>query len=247
VIAEALKFLAGIQTPKNEVTVTVDGQPYAVRSDNTLGNAILPVDTTPERPTLHVSTLSGLVAAYKAKIDKLEDRVGIVINDPFSVTLRDLDSDEFGNIQEYVVATHLEEKPFPFGRYLDTEDFILAMRAGFVYTENAVKIQTLCSTLCAGSGVAISDDGISQQVQTTTGTITKSSVQLPADGIPLVPHRTFRDANPVEAKFLLRMKGVKDSVPQVALFEIDPMWKLYTVASIRKYLEEQLPGAVIIS
>lgn len=70
---------------------------------------------------------------------------------------------------------------------------------------------------------------------------------MPSDGIALIPNRIFRDADPVEAKFLLRMKGVRDALPQIALFEIDPNWALYAVGSIRKYLEAELPGAIIIS
>jgi hypothetical protein len=194
-----------------------------------------------------VSTLSGLVAAYKAGIDKLGARVAIVITDPNTVTVKDLDTDEFGKRQVYVQAKHEEVKPFAFDTYLDPEPFLLAFRVGFIYNDNAVTIQQICSTIGAATGVAVSDDGVSQEVTIKSGTITKSALQLPADGVSLIPVRFFRDANPVEAKFLLRMKGVKDSLPKIALFEIDPMWKLYAVGSIRKYLEEQLPGAVIIA
>jgi len=246
-IKEALEYLASIQTPQRPVTHEVAGQPYQVLSNGTLGPAILKVDTRPARTTLEVSTLSGLVAAYKIAIDKLGTRVAVIIDDPFTVTLMDLDSDEFGLRQDYVIAKHSEEKPFPFDTYLDPEPFLLQFRARFLWNDNAVTIQQLCSTIGAATGVAVSDDGISQEVTVKSGTITKSAVQLPADGITLIPVRTFGDANPVEAKFLLRMKGVKDALPKIALFEIDPMWKLYTVASIRKYLAEQLPDAVIIS
>lgn len=249
-IKDVLEFLSKLQTPKNDVTVTVDGQPYGVKSDGTLGEAIMPkapVDIRAARPTLLVSTLSGLVAASKAKIDKLGDRVAIIISDPNNVVLKDLDTDDFGKRQEYVRATHVEARPFPFGKYLEPEDFLLAMRAGFIYTDNAVNLQKLCSTICAGTGVSIADDGISQEVTTKSGTITRASVPLPADGLDLIPNRIFRDASPIEAKFLLRMKGVKDALPQLALFEIDPNWQLYAVGSIRKYLEGELPGAIIIS
>jgi hypothetical protein len=43
------------------------------------------------------------------------------------------------------------------------------------------------------------------------------------------------------------MKGVKDAVPHIALFEIDAMWKLDTIASIRKYLNDSLPEAIVIA
>lgn len=249
-IKEALEFLANLQTPKNPVTVTVEDQAYGVTKDGTLGEAIMPkapVDIRAARPKLAVVTLTGLVAAYKAKIDNLGDSVAVIIRDPNNVIVSDLAYDSFGKRQEYVHATHVEERPFPFGKYLEPEDFLLAMRAGFIYTDNAVQLQKLCSTICAGTGVAIADDGISQEVTTKSGTITRASVPLPSDGIDLIPNRIFRDANPVTAKFLLRMRGVKDALPQIALFEIDPNWKLYAVGSIRKYLEGELPGVPIIS
>lgn len=46
---------------------------------------------------------------------------------------------------------------------------------------------------------------------------------------------------------MLRLKGSKDSVPQVALFEIDAKWELDTVASIAAYLREALPNATILT
>lgn len=246
-IQEALEYLAKIQTPQRPVTIDVAGQLYSVNADGTLGRAIGPVDLRYERPSVEVQTLSGLVAAYKAKIDNLGARIALLIEDPFSVLLIDLDVDEFGLRKEYAAAKHVEAKPFPFNAFHQPEPFLLAFRAGFLFNDDAVTVQRICSTISSGSGVAVADDGISREVTVTLGTVTKSAVTLPAEGISLIPWRTFRDANPVEAKFLLRMKGVKDALPQIALFEIDAMWSLYAIASIRKYLQEQLPDAVIIA
>jgi hypothetical protein len=99
----------------------------------------------------------------------------------------------------------------------------------------------------SGNAVAINDDGISQEVVVKSGTLTKAGIVLPSDGVPLIPWRTFRDANPVISRFLLRMKGVKDGLPLIAIFEIDAKWKLDTVSSIRSYLAGQLPDATIIA
>ena len=43
------------------------------------------------------------------------------------------------------------------------------------------------------------------------------------------------------------MKGVKDGLPQIALFEIDGKWKLETVHSIKNYFEKALPTAKVIA
>jgi hypothetical protein len=70
---------------------------------------------------------------------------------------------------------------------------------------------------------------------------------LPAEGVPLIPWRTFREAAPVESRFLLRLQQVKDAPPNVALFEIDQKWKLDTVQSVAAWLREALPAATVLA
>jgi hypothetical protein len=72
-------------------------------------------------------------------------------------------------------------------------------------------------------------------------------VTLPADGVPLIPWRTFREAPPVESRFLLRLQSVKDAAPNAALFEIDQKWKLDTVESIAGWLSAAVPEARVIA
>ena len=246
-IKEALEFLAKLQTPKNQLTVEVGGQTFAVRADGTVGNAVRPVDLSWPTPVLPLGTLSGIVAAYSAKVGNLGDRVALHIVSHLQVDLIDLDEDEHGKRRVYAQAKHTPDAGFKFNSFMDPEAFLLSFRASFFFNDEAVKVQQLCSTVGAASGVAVADDGISQEVTVKLGTVTRAGVTLPADGIPLIPWRTFRDANPIESRFLLRMRGVKDQLPQIALFEIDAKWQLDTVGSIRSYLEGALPSAIIIA
>jgi hypothetical protein len=247
VIAEALEFLAGIQTPKNPVTVEVKDQAFAVKADGTIGDAVRPADLTWPKPALALSSLSGLVSAYKAKVGKLGSRVALHVVNYLQVDLVDLDENEVGKRLTYATAKHVPDTSFKFGEFMDPEPFLLKFRAGFYFNDEAVKVQQLCSTIGSASGVAIADDGISQEVTVKSGTLTKAGVLLPADGVPLIPWRTFRDASPVESRFLLRMRGVKDGLPQIALFEIDGRWQIDTVNSIRSYLAGELTDAIIIA
>jgi hypothetical protein len=247
VIKEALEYLSNLQTLKNPQTVVVGGNDYAVKADGTLGEVVRKPDLRASRPTLALSTLSGLVAAYKAEIDLLGKRAAIHVADVYNVKIFDLDADEFGKRVVYAHAQHVVDTKFVFDKFMELEDFLLAFRSSFFFNDQAVKIVQLCSMVGAGNAVTVSDDGISQEVVTKSGTITKAPVTLPADGVPLIPWRTFRDANPVESRFLLRMRGVKDGLPQIALFEIDAKWKLDTIASIKSYLAAELPDATIIA
>jgi hypothetical protein len=247
VIKEALEFLAKIQTPKNPLTVDIHDQPFSVKPDGTVGEVVRPIDLSWPKPAFVVSTLSGLVDAYKAKVGELGERVALAIQDHLQVNLVDLDCDKYGKRRAYAIAKHEPDTAFEFAKFYEPEKFIIAFRAGFYFNEEAVKVQQLCSTIASGNAVAVNDDGISQEVVVKSGTLTKAGIVLPADGVPLFPWRTFRDANPVQSRFLLRMKGVKDGLPLIAIFEIDARWKLDHIASIRSYLHGELPDATIIA
>lgn len=243
-IQEALEFLAEIQTPKNPVTHEVGGVHYRVNVDGTIGTAIPKIDLRPKVAQFGVSTLTGFVQAVNAlKIDG----AAVHVITPALVQLVDAATDkEWGTRNLYISAQHENEIKFEFGKFYEPEAFLLAFRASFYFNENAVNIQKLCSTVTAGNAVSVADDGISQEVRTVAGTVSKVAVELPAEGIPLIPWRTFREANPVESKFLLRMRGVKDKLPEIALFEIDAKWKIDTIASVVRYLRKELGDAAII-
>jgi hypothetical protein len=245
-VKEALEFLANLQTPKNPITHEVNGVHYEVTNGGTLGKAIALPDLRHRPGTLLTGTLSGFIDAFKARVVL---GTAVHIASPTLVRLIDLVPDEtFGTRDIHIQAQHSQETRFVFDKFYEPEEFLLAFRASFYFNEEAVKVQQLCSTVQAGQGVSVSDDGISQEVTTVSGTMTRAAVTLPADGVPLIPWRTFREANPVESKFLLRMKGVKDKLPQIALFEIDAKWQIETIASVRRYLKGHLPeGTVIIA
>jgi hypothetical protein len=244
----ALEYLLGRVKAERPVTVKVGEQDYAVESDGTLGEPVRKVAPF-DKPTLNVCTLSGLAATVKAGIDDLASSdVALHVADIHTVEVLSLRADEFGHRHVWARAKHLPEVKFEFDKYYDSpEKFIIAFRAAFYFNDEAVKVQQLCSAVGAGDAVAVTDDGISQQVTVKSGTVTRNTIDLPADGVPLIPWRTFRDATPVESKFLLRMKGVKEALPHIALFEVDAKWRVDTMQSIAGYLTAQLPGVTIIA
>jgi hypothetical protein len=245
---QVLEYLFDRIRDKRPVTHNVDGQEYAVKFDGTLGEPVRELAPQWYRPTLEVNTLAGLVDAYKAQVDDFPaDEVALHIVSHLEVQLVHLKADKYGHRHVWVRARHTPDTPFVFGQYQAPEAFRIAFQSSFYINEEAVKVLQLCGTVGSGEAVLVSDDGISQEVNVKSGTVTKASVTLPADGVPLIPWRTFREVHPVESKFLLRMKGVKDSLPHIALFEIDAKWKLYTVEAIRRHLQHELKDAKIIA
>lgn len=229
-------------------TQEVNGQHYALKEDGTLGAPVLELAPQWVKPTVNVSTLGGLADLYSDRVDDLDEGVAFHVVDYLTVDLISLKADQYGRRHVWVHAKHVPETPFRFNSFYETpEQFLIDFRASFLFNDEAVKVQQLCSSVGSGDAVLTSDDGISQEVQIKSGTMTRAAIPLPAEGLPLVPWRTFRDAAPVESKFLLRMRGVKDKLPQIALFEIDGKWKLETVHSIRRYFEKHLPEAKVIA
>jgi len=246
-VKEALQYIFGRLKDKHPVTHKVEGVEYSVNADGTLGNPIRELAPL-AKPTLEVSSLSGLALALKGGLDSVKtDEVFIHVSDPWTVRVVSLAGDEFGRRRAWAVAKYVNDSAFLFDNYYKPEDFIIKFRASFLYNDEAVNVHRVCSTVGSGEAVLVADDGISQEVTIKSGTVTRSSIHLPADGIPLVPWRTFRDATPVTSKFLLRMKGVKDSLPTIALFEIDAQWKRETVNSVAKWLTTELPGFTVIA
>lgn len=228
------------------VTTEVNGQQYAIQKDGTLGEPVRELAPQFVKPTLEADTLSGLVAAYESGLDDFSKDSALHIGSPTSVSLISTRADKYGQRHIWARATHKQECPFKFGAYMDTETFLIAFRASFHFNENAVKIQQLLSSLTNESSVSVADDGISQVISAKVGAVTRTAVQLPPE-IPLIFWRTFREANPVESKYMLRLKGESGKVPHAALFEIDAKWQIETMASIADYLRAALPEATIIA
>ena len=243
-----LKYLFGRLKAERPVTVAVADQHYAVNADGTLGLPIRELSPQFVKPTFAVSTLSALVNLYKNGVDGFAtESCAVYVAGYDSVEIVSLQADEFGARHVFARAKHEDETPFVFDEYYLPEEFLIKFRASFFFNDEALTVQKFCSAITSEESIAVKNNGVSQEIEIKTGGITKSSVTLPADGVPLIPWRTFRDANPVESKFLLRVKSGPGILPKIALFEIDAKWKLDTVNSVAEYLSKALPEATIIA
>lgn len=243
---EVLEYLFARLRAERPVTHKVEGVTYAVTNAGTLGEPVLALEPQWDKPTMEVATLNALANLSALKVDGLDARAAFWVKDYRTVQLVALDADDYGRRHVWGEAKHTAETPFCFGNYYTPEDFLIKFRASFLFTDDAVKVQQLCSTVGSGEAVLVADDGISQEVTIKAGTVTRSSISLPAEGVALVPWRTFREVNPVESRFLLRMKAVKDSLPAIALFEIDAKWRLDTLGAVAGWLLENAPGVPVI-
>jgi hypothetical protein len=89
------------------------------------------------------------------------------------------------------------------------------------------------------------DDGITQQVEARAGVAMKAEVSI-INPVRLTAFRTFRDIPQPSVDYVLRAKD-GNGLPNFALFEADGgAWKLTTIARVRDWLVENLPGAVAV-
>jgi hypothetical protein len=248
-ITEIISALKEVFQKDKQVIQLVGDKPYAINEDGTLGEYVRdPLPTPPiEAPVLSLLTLTGLVAAYKAKIDQFPVEVAIQVQSPTVVRLVALRADEHGRRHVWLKAEAASENPFAFDRFFEPEPFLIALQKGFRPTANTAAIIATCSALTAGNTVSVADDGISQMVTLKEGALERGNTTIP-NRLPLAPYRTFREIEPVESDFMLRMKAVKDALPQIALLEVDGgKWKLDTVLAIATWLRTELPEATVIA
>jgi hypothetical protein len=244
-IAEALAFLASLKDNRPIIQVVGDNS-YAVKADRTLGDVIRdPAPTA--KPTLALSTLTGFVDAFTAKVDEFPAEVAVQIESYDSVALVSLRADEFGRRHTWLRAKSAEINPFKFQTYYDPEEFVIALQVSFAPSENLTTLLKVCSNLTAGCSVQVSDDGFTQTVVMTEGGVTRTGVAIPPR-MALAPYRTFREIEPIESDFLLRMQGKRDALPQIALFAVDGGgWKHDTALAVKAWMQEQLPQATVIA
>lgn len=247
-ILDWFKTLNKVDRP---VTVEVLNTPFAVKADGTLGERVpppLPIAPV-AKPVLSLTTLSGLVAAFKANVDKFADGGAFAVQvEAFdSVALVSLEADEWGRRHVWARAKSTEVNPFRFGEYLEPEMFLITAQAGFMPIDgHYTNMLKLCSSLKAGSSVSVADDGYSQKVVIQEGGVNHGEVALPPR-VSLRPYRTFREVDPVESDFLLRFKAQKDSLPLAALIPVDAgRWKTDTALSVAAWLKKRLPDSAVI-
>lgn len=245
-LKSSLEYLFGRLKDARPVTVTVGGQDYRVQADGTLGAPVRALEPQWTAPTFQVKTLTALAGLLSAGVDGFGADVALHVVDYKTVQLVSTKADDFGKRHIYAEAKHETECPFIFNKCIDAEEFQISMRTSFLLNDEAVKVLTVVSNLESGMTISVADDGLSQKLEIKSGTISKTPITLPSDGIPLVPWRTFRDAAPVESKFLLRLKQVKDGLPLVALFEIDQKWKLDAMQSIAAWLKGHVSDKITI-
>jgi len=200
---------------------------------------------------IQVQTLAGFRDLYKLH-DTAEKPAIILIQDHTTVWLISKTVDEWRRRANFVKAQLPTDAPrFRFGTWLDPEEFIVGLQTLFEDADyehgDHRKVVKLASSLAAEAVTISNDDGISQQVVTRQGMVTKDMEKI-SPRVRLAPYRTFREIAQPTSEFVLRLRSRQGQMPLCNLFEADGgEWRTEAMKSIRDYFTKELEGADIVA
>lgn len=183
--------------------------------------------------TLKVHTLSGLIGYLKERFDKtLGEKLLVHVASPTRVDVySELDADR--KRESAIVAT-AELDQYPYGRFMDSEKFIINILSLFQRDSNSEAIRKCASAIRIEGGGDLIDDGVSQVVTVKQGAATKGQAEVPSP-IELRPFRTFLEVEQPSSPFVFRI----DKEGDCALFEADGgMWKNHAIGNVVEFLED---------
>lgn len=186
---------------------------------------------------IKMTTLSGLVDYIKAKIDFMADRMLVQVVSPTEVRLISmLDGDRK---RECLVEVHADIPEFAYGKFMDSEAFLIGIRSKFIPNDDTEAILRFAGTVQCGTVAKYGDDGISQSATVSKGIAGKETELVP-NPVRLRPYRTFTEVQQPESEFVFRMKDYDSSVT-CAIFEADGgAWKREAMKNIKNHLEVEL-------
>ena len=140
--------------------------------------------------------------------------------------------------REVLLSVSLQDgEPFPFGRFLPREEFVIGLQSRFLQQGDVLEVLRLASGLEMSAVMVAEDDGISQRTTTRQGIALKETVTVKGR-VKLRPYRTFREVEQPVSEFVFRLRSKEGMVPECALFEADGgTWKLDAVLTIKAWLE----------
>lgn len=196
--------------------------------------------TPPRAPFLAFSTLDGLARYLE---DGLEEHVHgrlLRVASPRRVELLSLEYGPDRTRDLIAVAEPITGDKFPFGRYLDPEDFMIKALSMFERTDDLDQILLLLGNLQGEAVRSSSDDGVTQIVTVKKGVkVQDVAVKNPVE---LRPFRTFPDVQQPASAYVFRLTGGEDEeLPKVGLWEVDDaQWQVRSIEGIKLFFEGAL-------
>lgn len=192
----------------------------------------------PTVETVSFNTLRGLVETIKREYDSY---YGMIVNvKSYNMVEALTDINDADRSREYPYVAKAETTSFDFGRRLDYESMIIALKSKFVETSELLSVVQLLGNITNEQSAQTLDDGFTQNVVVKKGIALKENKSIKPI-VKLTPYRTFLEVDQPESEFLLRLHDGNT----VALYEADGgAWKLEARSKIANYLRSELDDLI---
>lgn len=181
--------------------------------------------------TVTVHTLTAVEEFCRKELAGSEGHYIILVESPGRVMIMG-DADVSYRNREQPLRAELQASPFPFGKFLPVELFIIALQSQFVQDATTAAMLALVGNLTTTSESKTLDDGVSQSVEARVGLSKLQNVVVP-NPVQLAPYRTFIEIE----------QPLSDHT--CALFEADGgAWKNVATSRIKDRLENTLADLV---
>jgi len=237
-LSEFIDKIVSLSTPVR-VTLEDDGKKrYYNRRFYPIGNE------TPE--PLVLGTLTGIVDYLGANKDGLDFKdLMIHVKSYDRVFIKSKIINGFQQRHTYAVA-EFNISEFPFGDWMQSEDFIIKLQTLFRPTADLEALLKLVGNIRDEQVKTVTDDGVSQQVTAAVGLAKVKDVRVP-NPVILKPVRTFPEIAQPAAPFVCRLKRGTQETPLCSLHECDGgQWELDAIESIATWLKKKI-GSVSAS
>jgi len=231
-IRQALEYLIDLGINYNPL-VEIGGKTYS----KTPLNPVKEIGPAP----LEFNFLDSLITYLKDGPDYLcKGKLIVEIESPTKLALRTQLSQKFNERFTPVLCAALVN-PFPWGQFMEPDNFIIMAQSRFVETEDLGKVRAIAGNVRSEEVIQFGDDGISQQVTAKSGIARVENVVIPPR-VKLAPYRTFIEIEQPVSEFVFRAKKAGE-LPHFALLEADGgAWRIEAMKRIKAYLEKELEG-----
>ena len=242
--AEAIEKIESLVKEGLGKIVDIDGRKYSTSS-------LSLIQHDPQPKALEVHGLQGIVDFIEKTFSPEQKKTLIVsVTCPTGVVVYDSLNPETMSRKAYVrAALDPTENSFPFGRFMDNEEFLIGLKSRFKKTKDQETVLAYASKITQGASVMNVDDGVAQSTtinKTLSGALKENAVAPSI--VSLQPYRTFREVAQPESEFIFRMKASGDKLPACSLHEADGgAWKLVAIENIAKWLRSKMADVTVIA
>lgn len=195
-------------------------------------------------------TLTAIKDYLESSVDGvLEDTPLILhVESPTCVTVKGPADGPYLKRTSFFTVTPPSRQGFPLGKFLEADQFVIALQTMFEETNDSKYLLKLCSRIVAGKEITREDYGVTQVVTVKKGVELKESVEI-KPRVDLAPYRSFNELPQPVSSFLFRVEGGDDEEPpKCALFEADGgAWQIKAIIAIRDWLKAANPEKVVVA